>query len=271
MSLFDLTGKVAIVTGATSGIGLATARRLAEHGASVVVSARTQTDCDRVAAELEERHGPGRALGIAADLTRLETLNALVDRTAAEYGGLDILICNARHPCPGALEDLEPEAFSDGFDTNVRNTTMMVKRAAPSMAARGGGSVILVASTAGITPMADLLVYGAAKIALRHIAATLAVHLGPSNIRVNAIAPGSINTDTTKAMMDNPAATRALTRDFPLARVGEPDEIAAAAVFLCSPGGAYVTGQTLVIDGGQVLTAGQSVRAMKAVLTGAAG
>jgi len=266
MNLFDLTGKVAVVTGSTSGIGLATVRRMAEHGAGVVVSSRNQADCDRVAGEIAAQYGAGRAIGIAADLTKLDTLDALIDRAAERMGGIDILMCNARHPCPGPLEALSPEAFSDGMDANVRNTTMMVKRAAPIMAARGGGSVILVASTAGVIPMGNLLVYGAAKIALRHIAATLAVHLGPQGIRVNSIAPGSIRTDTTKAMTDNPAAEAVLVRNMPISRVGDPDEIAGAAIFLSSAAGGYITGQTIVVDGGQVLTAGQSVRDMQAVM-----
>jgi NAD(P)-dependent dehydrogenase (short-subunit alcohol dehydrogenase family) len=269
MSLFDLTGKIAIITGSTGGIGLAIAERMAEHGARVVVSGRTQSTLDGVTRDFEERFGKERVLGIAADITRLESLEELADRTLAEWEGIDILVCNARHPCAGTLEDVDAAAFDEGFAANVTNAAMLTKRVVPSMRARGGGSVIFISSTAGIVPMADHLIYGAAKIALCHMAAILATDLCRYGIRVNAIAPGSIRTGTTQPMIDTPEAVQTLVKGFALARVGEPDEIAAAAVFLCAPGGGYTTGQTIVIDGGQVLSAGRSVIEMSEILANA--
>ena len=254
MDLFDLSGKLAIVTGSTTGIGRAIARRMAERGARVVISSRTKADCDQVAAEIVADFGEGRAISIPADVARLDTLEALVEQAVEKLGGLDILVCNGRVPCPGVLEEWEPEAFNGALEANITNMAMMLKRAAPHMASRGGGSIVLISSTAGVIPMADRLVYGITKIAARHLAATLAVHLGRQNIRVNAIAPGGIRTEGNRHILEKPGFEKKLTAGLPLLRIGEPDEIAATAVYLCSPGGAYVTGQTIVVDGGQVLT-----------------
>jgi NAD(P)-dependent dehydrogenase (short-subunit alcohol dehydrogenase family) len=269
MSIFDLSGRTLVVTGSSSGIGRAIVERAAEQGANVVVSSRTQADCDRVVAQIEARHGAGRAIGVAADITRLDTLRALADRTLERFGRIDTLVWNARHPCAGGLADVTEDLFADGFRANVTNAGMLVKHVAPSMIAAGGGNIVLIASTAGIAPMAGNLVYGAAKVALMHMASILAVDLGRHNIRVNSVAPGAVRTDTTRALQENADAIATLTAPMPLPRMGEPEEIAAAVLFLASPGGAYVTGQTIVVDGGQVLTAGHSATEMGRVLKAA--
>lgn len=266
MEIFDLAGKIAIITGSTGGIGLQIAERMAEHGARVVVCGRTQSTLDKVVHDLGARFGADRVLGLTADITKLDSLERLADKTLAEWGGVDILVCNARHPCDGTLEDVDADAFNAGLSANVTNAAMLTKRVVPSMRERGGGSVIFISSTAGIIPMTDHLIYGAAKVALCHMASILAMDLGRYGIRVNAIAPGSIRTGTTKPLVENAEAVRTLVKDFALPRIGEPDEIAAAAVFLCSPGGGYTTGQTIVIDGGQVLSAGRSVVEMTKIL-----
>ncbi|HVY13868.1 MAG TPA: SDR family oxidoreductase [Rhodopila sp.] len=248
-SLFDLTGKVAIVTGSTKGIGLAIATRMAEHGATVVVSSRKADVCETVAAGIREKGG--KAVAIPCHIARKEELQTLVDRTVAECGGIDILVENAGiNPYMGPAAGMPDEAFDRVMAANVRGNVQLANMAIPHMVARGGGSVIIISSIGGLRGSPQLGAYAISKAADMQLARNIAVEWGPKNIRANSIAPGLVRTDFARALWENPVLYRKRTKDTPLQRIGEPDEIAGAAIFLASAAGSFVTGQTIVIDGG---------------------
>ncbi|MBW4091784.1 MAG: SDR family oxidoreductase [Proteobacteria bacterium] len=248
-SLFDLAGKVAVVTGSSKGIGRAIAERLAEHGARVVVSSRKADACETVAAGIRARGG--EAIVVPCHIARKEDLQALVDRTVAHWGGIDILVCNAAvNPYLGPAAGASDEVYERIMGANVRSNFWLCNMVLPGMAARGGGSVIIVSSIGGLRGSAQLGLYAISKAADMQLARNICVEWGPKNIRANAIAPGLIRTDFARALWEDPVLYRKRTRDTPLQRIGEPDEIAGAAVFLASPAGSFVTGQTIVIDGG---------------------
>jgi NAD(P)-dependent dehydrogenase (short-subunit alcohol dehydrogenase family) len=255
-SLFDLTGKVAIVTGSTKGIGLAIATRMAEHGATVVISSRKANVCETVAAGIQA--AGGKAVVIPCHIGRKEELQNLVDQTVAQCGGIDILVENAGvNPYLGPAAEMPDEAFDRVMGLNVRSNVWLANMALPHIAQRGGGSVIIISSIGGLRGSAQLGAYGLSKAADMQLARNIAVEWGPKNIRANAIAPGLVRTDFARALWENPTLYRKRTKDTPLQRIGEPDEIAGAAVFLASAAGSFTTGQTLVIDGGT--TAGSVV------------
>jgi NAD(P)-dependent dehydrogenase (short-subunit alcohol dehydrogenase family) len=255
-SLFDLTGKVAIVTGSTKGIGLAIATRMAEHGATVVISSRKPDACEAVAAGIRDKGH--KAIVIPCHIGRKAELQALVDRTAAECGGIDILVENAAvNPYLGPSAGMPDEAFDRVMGSNVRSNVWLANMAIPHMVERGGGSVIVISSIGGLRGSPQLGAYAISKAADMQLARNIAVEWGPKNIRANAIAPGLVRTDFARALWENPVLYRKRTRDTPLQRIGEPDEIAGAAVFLASAAGSFTTGQTIVIDGGT--TAGSVV------------
>jgi NAD(P)-dependent dehydrogenase (short-subunit alcohol dehydrogenase family) len=248
-SLFDLTGKVAVVTGSTKGIGLAIATRMAEHGATVVISSRKADACEAVAAGIVA--AGGKAVVIPCHIGRKEELRNLVDQTVARCGGIDILVENAGvNPYLGPAAAMPDEAFDRVMSLNVRSNVWLANMALPHIAARGGGSVIIVSSIGGLRGSAQLGAYGLSKAADMQLARNIAVEWGPRNIRANAIAPGLVRTDFARALWEDPVLYKKRTRDTPLQRIGEPDEIAGAAVFLASAAGSFTTGQTIVIDGG---------------------
>jgi NAD(P)-dependent dehydrogenase (short-subunit alcohol dehydrogenase family) len=248
-SLFDLTGKVAIVTGSTKGIGLAIATRMAEHGATVVVSSRKPEACAVVAASIREKGG--KAVVIPCHIAQKEALQNLVDQTVARCGGIDILVENAGvNPYLGPSAAMPDEAYERVMGSNVRSNLWLANMAIPHMVQRGGGSVIIISSIAGLLGQAQLGAYALSKAADMQLARNIAVEWGPRNIRANAIVPGLVRTDFARALWEDPTLYRKRTKDTPLQRIGEPDEIAGAAVFLASPAGNFTTGQTLVIDGG---------------------
>jgi NAD(P)-dependent dehydrogenase (short-subunit alcohol dehydrogenase family) len=255
-SLFDLTGKVAIITGSTKGIGLAIATRMAEHGATVVISSRKPDACEAVAAGI--RGTGGKAVVIPCHIGRKEALQALVDQTVAQCGGIDILVENAGvNPYLGPAAGMSDEAYERVMGSNVRSNWWLANMAIPHIVARGGGSVIIISSIGGLRGSAQLGTYAISKAADMQLARNIAVEWGPKNIRANAIAPGLVRTDFARALWEDPVLYRRRTKDTPLQRIGEPDEIAGAAVFLASAAGSFTTGQTIVIDGGT--TAGSVV------------
>jgi NAD(P)-dependent dehydrogenase (short-subunit alcohol dehydrogenase family) len=251
MSLFDLTGKVAIVTGSTRGIGRAMLDALAGQGARVVVSSRKQDACDQVAAELNARFGEGTALAVAASLSDKAALQSLVDETRRAFGHIDVLICNAAsNPHYGPLGDIADDAFRKVLDNNILANHWLIQMVAPEMRARRDGSIIIVSSIGGLRGSPVIGAYCISKAADIQLARNLAIEFGPDNVRVNCIAPGLVKTDFARALWEDPERIKATNSTTPLRRIGEPEDIAGAAVFLASRAGAFMTGQAMVIDGG---------------------
>lgn len=251
MSLFSLTGKVALITGSSRGIGLAIAQRMAEQGARVVISSRTQAACDAVAAEINARHGAGTAVAIAANISSKEGLTALVHSSQEQLGSIDILVCNAAsNPYYGPMAGIADEQFRKILDNNVLSNHWLIGLVAPDMVQRASGSIIIVSSIGGLRGSSLIGAYNISKAADFQLARNMAVELGPHNVRVNCIAPGLIQTDFARALWENPDTLKKATEGTPLRRIGQPDEIAGAAIFLASQAGSFVTGQTIVADGG---------------------
>lgn len=256
MNLFDLSGKVAVITGSTKGIGKAIAEQMALHGAKVVVSSRKADACEQVAADINAMvgDGGGQAIGIAANISRKEDLEHLVAETRTTYGCIDVLVCNAAsNPYYGTMLDINDEQFDKILDNNIKSNHWLCSMVIPEMQARKDGAIIIISSIGGVLGHASLGAYGLSKAADMALARNIAVEFGVDNIRANAIAPGLIKTDFAKALWDNPEYLEKSTVGTPLRRIGAPEEIAGAAVFLASPAGNYMTGQTLVIDGGRVI------------------
>ncbi len=251
MSQFDLTGQVAIVTGSSRGIGLASARELAEHGAKIVISSRKQDACDMVAAELNARHGDGTAIAIAANISDKAGLQHLVDQTRAQFGRIDILVCNAAsNPYYGPQAGIADDQFRKILDNNIVSNHWLIQMVAPEMLERRSGSIIIISSIGGLRGSPVIGAYCISKAADMQLARNLAVEFGPSNVRVNCIAPGLIKTDFARALWEDPQRIEAANTSVPLRRIGEPEEIAGAVVFLASSASNFMTGQTMVIDGG---------------------
>lgn len=249
MNLFDLSGRVALITGSTKGIGRAIAERMAEHGAKVVVSSRNQEACDEVASKILNKGG--KAIGVACNINYKEQLEALVSETQRQLGPIDILVCNAAlNPYYGPSQDIPDAAFDKIMHANIGSVHRLCQLVIPGMAQRGGGAVIIVSSIGGLKGTDKLGAYAISKAADMQIARNLAVEWGPGNVRVNCIAPGLIKTDFARALWENPDTYAATVKRYPLRRIGEPDEIAGAAIYLASSAGSFTTGQTLVIDGG---------------------
>jgi NAD(P)-dependent dehydrogenase (short-subunit alcohol dehydrogenase family) len=257
--LFDLTGKVAIVTGSSKGIGRAIAERMAEHGAKVVVSSRKADACALVSNGIRERGG--ESIVIPCHIGRKEELQHLVAATTEKWGRIDVLVCNAAvNPYYGPAAGISDEAYDRIMDSNVRSNFWLCNMVLPGMAARGDGAIIVISSIGGLRGSATLGVYGLSKAADMQLVRNIAVEWGPRNIRANCIAPGLVRTDFARALWENPQLLARRNRDTPLQRIGEPDEIAGAAVFLAAPASRFMTGQTIVIDGG--VTAGLPVTAL---------
>jgi NAD(P)-dependent dehydrogenase (short-subunit alcohol dehydrogenase family) len=254
-SLFDLTGKVVVVTGSSRGIGRAIAERMAEQGAKVVVTSRKLDACETVVQSI--KGNGGEAVAIACNIGRKEELQALVDGSIKHYGGIDVLVCNAAvNTYYGPSIDTPDDAYEKIMSSNVRSNFWLCNMVLPQMAERGGGSIIIISSIAGLVGSPTLGVYGLSKAADMALARNLCAEWGPKNIRANCIAPGLIRTDFAKALWDDPKIYAHTVKAYPLRRIGEPDEIAGAAVFLAGPSGSFTTGQTIVIDGGGVVGRG---------------
>lgn len=252
--LFDLSGKVCVITGSSRGIGRAIARAFAAAGAKVVISSRKQDACDAVAAAINEEHAEERAIAIAASISSKSDLVHLVDETRHRLGRIDVLVCNAAsNPHYGPLATISDEAFTKLFNNNLLSNHWLIGMVAPEMIERKDGSIIVISSIGGMLGSGAIGAYNITKAADLQLVRNLAVEFGPHNVRVNAISPGIIRTDFAKPLYESDDAAAALERATPLGRVGEAEEIGGAAVFLASAAGAYMTGQSLVIDGGRTI------------------
>ncbi|MBI3707398.1 MAG: SDR family oxidoreductase [Proteobacteria bacterium] len=251
-SLFDLTGKVALITGSSRGIGKAIAEAMAEAGARVVISSRKAEICQTVARELKERGLD--AIAVPCNVSSKEELQRLVDATIARWERIDILVCNAAtNPVFGPASQVPDSAFDKVMGTNVRSTFWLCNMVIPQMAARRDGAVILLASIAGLKGNGVIGTYGISKAAEMQLARNLAVEWGPHNVRVNSIAPGVVKTDFARALWEDPERRERTEARAPLRRIGEPRDIAGIAVFLAAAAGAFVTGQVIVADGGATI------------------
>ena len=259
-TLFDLTGKVAVVTGSTRGIGRAIAERMAEAGAQVVVSSRKAAACAECAAAINAAHGNAahgedRAIAVPASISSKDELARLVATVLRHWGRIDILVCNAAsNPYYGPMAGIGDDQFRKILDNNILANHWLAQLVQPGMIARRNGVIIIVSSVGGLRGSPVIGAYNLSKAADMQLARNLAVELGPHNIRVNCIAPGLIKTDFARALWDDPATLRSYTDVTPLGRIGRPDEIAGTAVFLASAAGAFATGQTFVIDGGYTIS-----------------
>ena len=250
MELFDLTGKVALITGGSRGIGRAIAERMAEHGAKVVISSRKADACEVVADGIKKAGGD--ALVIPCNIARRAEVEALVSGTIKHYGKIDILVCNAAvNPYYGPLLDITDEAFDKIMGSNVKSNIWLSALAIPQMAERGKGSVIIISSIGGLRGSTVIGAYGISKAADFALCRSLAGEWGPKGVRVNCIAPGFIKTPMTDALNDK--QREAILAKVPAARLGTPEDIAAAAVYLASNESAYVTGQTIHVNGGMAM------------------
>jgi NAD(P)-dependent dehydrogenase (short-subunit alcohol dehydrogenase family) len=257
MSLFDMTGKVAVITGSSRGIGKAIAQEMAVHGARVVISSRKQEPCDALAAAINAKHGAGTAISVPANISSKESLHNLVVQTRQAFGRIDALVCNAAsNPYYGPLAGISDEAFRKVLDNNIVSNHWLIGMVAPEMLERGEGSITIVSSIGGLKGSTVIGAYCISKAADMELARCLADEFGPRGVRVNCIAPGLIRTDFAKALWDNPETLKRSSAAASLKRIGEPHEIAGAAVFLASRAGAFTTGQTIVIDGGATVSGG---------------
>lgn len=248
--LFDLSGKVALITGSTRGIGRAIAEAMQAAGASIVISNENADETAAVAADMG-------AVGIPADVRDADALERLVSGCIKALGGLDILVCNAGITGrPGPFADLEMDDFDRVMDINLRSQVVLANLALPRIAARGGGAAILISSLSGLRGNGKINAYALAKAGVAQLARNLAVEWGPRNVRVNAISPGFIRTDLSAPLLANEAFMARRMAMTPLRRPGEVEEVAGAAVFLASAAGGFVTGHNLVVDGGTVITDG---------------
>jgi NAD(P)-dependent dehydrogenase (short-subunit alcohol dehydrogenase family) len=253
--LFDLSGKVAIITGSSRGIGRATAECMASIGARVVISSRKVGACEEVAESI--RSSGGEAIAIAANIAEQDELAALVRGSREKWGQVDIVVCNAAiNPYYGPLAGLTDELFDKMMHSNVRNNLYLCNLVLPEMAERKDGVVIIVSSIGGIRGNAILGAYGLTKAADMALVRNLAVEWGKKNIRVTCIAPGLIKTDFAKALWQDPAMLANVERMTPLGRIGDPTEVGGLAAFLATPAGSFISAETIVVDGGMSISQG---------------
>ena len=252
--LFDLSGKSAIITGSSRGIGKAIAHRLAEHGANVVVSSRKLDACEAAVAEINAAVGREAAIAVPANISSKDELQRLVDETNRAFGKVDVLVCNAAsNPYFGPMGGIADEQFHKILQNNIVSNHWLIQMAAPQMLARGDGSIIVISSVGGLKGSDIIGAYNISKAADLQLVRNLALEFGPKGVRVNAICPGLVQTDFARALWENPDILKAATARSCLRRIGQPDEIAGMAVFLAAKAGAFTTGQSLVIDGGSTI------------------
>jgi NAD(P)-dependent dehydrogenase (short-subunit alcohol dehydrogenase family) len=248
--MFDLTGKTALLTGASKGMGLAMATALAAHGANVVISARKQDQLDVASAEINAL-GKGRAIGVSCNIGHKDQLQALVDRTHADVGPIDVVVGNAGvNPYYGKTSEIPDDAYDKTMSANVQSNLWLAQMVVPDMIAKGSGSMMFTSSIGAFKPSTMLGTYGMSKLALIGLVRNLAAEFGPKGIRFNAICPGLVKTDFARELWDNPEVAKRIENEIPLRRLGEPDDFGGIAVYLASDASRYMTGQALTICGG---------------------
>jgi NAD(P)-dependent dehydrogenase (short-subunit alcohol dehydrogenase family) len=251
MNLFDLTGKVALITGSSRGIGKAIAEQMAAHGARVVISSRKAAACEEVAKAINAEHGEGAAIAVPASISSKEELQRLVKTTSEQLGEVDILVCNAAsNPYYGPMEGISDDQFEKILSNNVISNHWLVQQVAPGMRNRKDGAIIIVSSIGGMKGSTTIGAYNISKAADFQLARNLAAEFGADNVRINCIAPGLIKTDFARALWEDPQMLELVTATAPLKRIGLPEDVAGAAVFLAAPAGNFITGQSIVVDGG---------------------
>ncbi len=250
-NLFDLSGKVALVTGASKGMGLAMAEGLAEHGARVVISSRKLDQCEAVANAINDKLGPDTAVPISCNIGYKDQLQTLVDQTHDRLGPIDVLVHNAGiNPFYGPMSEIPDEAFDKVLASNVRSVHWICQLVGPDMIEKGAGSIMVTSSTGAFSASETLGTYNISKLADIALVRNLAAEWGPKGIRVNAICPGLIKTDFAKALWDNPEAAARANESIPMRRLGESDDLKGLAVYLASDASSYMTGQALTVCGG---------------------
>lgn len=250
-NLFSLAGKTALITGSSRGIGKAIAHRMAEQGANVVISSRKADACEATVAEINASVGRTAAASVPANIADKASLEALVAGTLDRFGQIDALVCNAAsNPYFGPMAGITDDQFNKILQNNIMANHWLVNMVAPAMRARKSGSITIISSLGGLKGSTVIGAYCVSKAADMQLARNLACEFGPDNVRVNCIAPGLVKTDFAKALWDDPDILKSATRTAPLQRIGQPDEIAGMAVLLAGPAGAFITGQSIVIDGG---------------------
>jgi NAD(P)-dependent dehydrogenase (short-subunit alcohol dehydrogenase family) len=258
--LFDLSGKVAVVTGASRGIGMSIAQQLAAHGAKVVVSSRKPEGCDAVVADIKANwaQGSGDAMTIACNITHRDQCEALINQTIAAWGQVDILVCNAAvSTYKGVTADIPDWAYDKMMTGNVRANMWLTDRACPDMAKRKDGAVIILGSTGGLKGSVDMGLYAITKAADMQLARNIAVEWGKHNIRANCVAPSLVATELAEVLTADPKRQQTMEWTYPMQRIGNLEDVSGCVVALASPAGAWMSGQTIVIDGGMMAGPGR--------------
>lgn len=251
MSIFDLTGRVALLTGASKGMGLAMATGLAEHGATVVISSRKQDQLDQAADGINRTVGAERAVAIACNIGHKEQIEALVDTTRTRVGPIDIVIGNAGvNPYYGPTSEIPDDAYEKTMTANVQSNLWLATMVVPDMIEKGRGSMVFTSSIGAFKPSVMLGAYGMSKLALIGLVRNLAAEFGPKGVRFNAICPGLVKTDFARELWDNPEVEARIQGEIPLRRLGEPEDFVGLAVYLASDASRYMTGQALTVCGG---------------------
>ena len=250
--MFDLTGKVALITGSSRGIGKAIAECMVSMGAKVVISSRKADACQAVADAITANGG--EAVAVPCNIGRKDELEALVDGARKAFGRIDVLVCNAAtNPVFGPMHEVSDEAYDKIMDTNVKSAFWLCNMVLPEMAERGDGAAILISSIASMYGNRKLGIYGISKAAEQQLVRNLAVEWGPRGVRVNAIAPGLIRTDFARALWEDEKRRTLMEKVTPLQRIGDPEDIGWLAAYLASDGARFITGQTIVADGGRTV------------------
>ncbi|MFK7753832.1 MAG: SDR family NAD(P)-dependent oxidoreductase [Sedimentitalea sp.] len=249
--IFDLTGKVALLTGASKGMGLAMATGLAKHGATVVISARKMDQLENAVEVINTAAGRDCALPVSCNIAEKDQIAALVETAQSKAGPVDIVVGNAGvNPYYGAIHDISDDAYERTMAANVQSNLWLAQMVLDDMKAKGGGSMMFTSSIGAFKPSDTLGTYGMSKLALIGLVRNLATEYGPHGVRVNAICPGLVKTDFARALWDDPAVEAKYNKTIPMRRLGQPEDFTGLAVFLASDSSQYMTGQALTVCGG---------------------